>query len=86
MLTSGNSKGIPSAQENEIKVAKVPANSMTNHSSSVGGALALDDIDFWQPKPPKVLMNNPRDVPLEMHSQIHMYAATKYSLSLLFDQ
>lgn len=38
----------------------------------------MEDIDFWQPKPPKVLMNNPRDVPLQMRSQIHMYAATEY--------
>jgi hypothetical protein len=77
MLTSGDPKGIPFAQEKEIKVAKVPANVVTNGSSSVGGAPALDDIDFWQPKPPKILMNNPRDVPLEMHSQIHTYAATE---------
>ncbi|KZP24716.1 alpha/beta-hydrolase [Athelia psychrophila] len=36
-----------------------------------------EDIDFWQPKPPKVLMDNPRAVPLEMRSQIQMYAATE---------
>ena len=36
-----------------------------------------EDIDFWQPKPPKVLMNNPRDVPLQMRSQIQMYATTE---------
>lgn len=35
------------------------------------------DIDFWQPKPPKVLMDDPHAVPLEMRSQIHMYAATE---------
>lgn len=37
----------------------------------------LHDIDFWQPKPPKVLMNNPREIPLELRAQIHMYATTE---------
>jgi hypothetical protein len=37
----------------------------------------LDDIDFWQPSPPKVLMKNPRDVPLELQSQIQHYATTE---------
>jgi hypothetical protein len=37
----------------------------------------LDDIDFWQPSPPKVLMKNPRDVPLELRSQIQHYATTE---------
>ncbi|KAG2060090.1 alpha/beta-hydrolase [Suillus hirtellus] len=37
----------------------------------------LDDIDFWQPNPPKVLMKNPRDVPLEIRSQIQHYAMTE---------
>ncbi|KAH7931203.1 alpha/beta-hydrolase [Leucogyrophana mollusca] len=36
-----------------------------------------DDIDFWQPKPPKVFMNNPLDVPLELRSQIQLYATTE---------
>lgn len=37
----------------------------------------LDDIDFWQPNPPKVLMKNPQDVPLELRSQIQHYATTE---------
>lgn len=37
----------------------------------------LDDVDFWQPSPPKVLMKNPRDVPLELRSQIQHYATTE---------
>ncbi|KAG1806633.1 alpha beta-hydrolase [Suillus plorans] len=37
----------------------------------------LDDIDFWQPNPPKVLMKNPGDVPLEIRSQIQHYAMTE---------
>ncbi|EGO27799.1 hypothetical protein SERLADRAFT_435565 [Serpula lacrymans var. lacrymans S7.9] len=36
-----------------------------------------DDIDFWQPKPPKVLMKDPHSVPLELRSQIQQYATTE---------
>lgn len=35
------------------------------------------DIDFWEPKPPKVLMEDPEAVPLELHAQIQMYATTE---------
>ncbi|KAG1783122.1 alpha beta-hydrolase [Suillus placidus] len=37
----------------------------------------LHDIDFWQPNPPKVLMKNTGDVPLELRSQIQHYATTE---------
>ncbi|KAH7914422.1 Alpha/Beta hydrolase protein [Hygrophoropsis aurantiaca] len=37
----------------------------------------FDDLEFWQPKPPKVLMNDPTDVPLELRSQIQLYATTE---------
>jgi hypothetical protein len=53
------------------------ANGQAMDASAAGKVPDVDDIDFWQPKPPKVLMDNPRDIPLEMHSQIHMYAATE---------
>ncbi|KII94934.1 hypothetical protein PLICRDRAFT_33764 [Plicaturopsis crispa FD-325 SS-3] len=36
-----------------------------------------DDIDFWQPKPPKVLMDDPHAVPLELRSQIQLYATNE---------
>lgn len=35
------------------------------------------DIDFWEPKPPKVLMENNNAVPLELRSQIQLYATTE---------
>ncbi|KAF8165523.1 lipase/esterase [Crassisporium funariophilum] len=35
------------------------------------------DIDHWEPKPPKVLMEDPNAVPLELRSQIQMYATTE---------
>lgn len=47
------------------------------HGASSDSIPDLDDINFWQPNPPKVLMKNPRDVPLEIRSQIQHYATTE---------
>ncbi|KAI0368056.1 alpha/beta-hydrolase [Pilatotrama ljubarskyi] len=33
--------------------------------------------DFWEPKPPKVLMENPNATPLELRAQIQLYATTE---------
>ncbi|KAG6903465.1 hypothetical protein C0995_005488 [Termitomyces sp. Mi166 len=39
---------------------------------------ALDyDIDFWEPKPPKVLMEDSTATPLELRAQIQLYAANE---------
>lgn len=35
------------------------------------------DIDFWEPKPPKVLMEDSETVPLELRAQIQLYATTE---------
>ncbi|KAF5387616.1 hypothetical protein D9615_000559 [Tricholomella constricta] len=35
------------------------------------------DVDFWEPKPPKVLMEDSNAVPLELRSQIQLYATTE---------
>lgn len=43
------------------------------------------DPDFWEPKPPKVLMNDPTARPLELHSQIQLYATNEYAEVLSFD-
>ncbi|KAK7695761.1 hypothetical protein QCA50_000398 [Cerrena zonata] len=37
----------------------------------------FESIDLWEPKPPKVLMKNPNDQPLEIHSQIQLYATNE---------
>jgi len=34
-------------------------------------------IDHWEPKPPKILMENPNATPLELRSQIQMYTSTE---------
>lgn len=36
-----------------------------------------DSADEFEPKPPKVLMNDPKDTPLELRSQIQIYATTE---------
>ncbi|KAI0677037.1 alpha/beta-hydrolase [Trametes maxima] len=33
--------------------------------------------DFWEPKPPKVLMEDPNATPLELRAQIQLYATTE---------
>lgn len=37
-----------------------------------------EEIDNWEPKPPKILRKNPNLIPLEARSQIQMYATTEY--------
>jgi hypothetical protein len=37
----------------------------------------LDDINFCESRPPKVLARHPGDPPLELRSQIHHYATTE---------
>ncbi|KZT13024.1 alpha/beta-hydrolase [Laetiporus sulphureus 93-53] len=34
-------------------------------------------IDFWEPKPPKVFMDDPNATPLELRSQIQLYATNE---------
>lgn len=36
-----------------------------------------DALSFWEPKPPKVLMKNPNDTPLELRGQIQLYATNE---------
>ncbi|KAF7301841.1 AB hydrolase superfamily protein C4A8.06c [Mycena indigotica] len=35
------------------------------------------DIDYWEPRPPKVQMADSKAVPLELHSQIQLYATNE---------
>jgi len=53
-----------------------------SHSSSDSCRFAVSgedayDVDFWEPKPPKVPMDDPEAVPLELRSQIQLYATTE---------
>jgi hypothetical protein len=38
----------------------------------------LADIDRWEPKPPKVLMEDPNATPLQLQAQIQLYATNEY--------
>ena len=35
-------------------------------------------LSFWEPKPPKVLMEDPNEAPLELRSQIQLYATNEW--------
>lgn len=37
-----------------------------------------ETLMFWEPKPPKVLMNDPNESPLELRSQIQLYAMNEW--------
>lgn len=36
-----------------------------------------EQIAYWEPKPPKVLMKNSEDTPLELRGQIQLYATNE---------
>jgi hypothetical protein len=36
-----------------------------------------DDLDVYEPRPPKVLMNDSNAIPMELRSQIQMYATNE---------
>ncbi|THV08365.1 alpha/beta-hydrolase [Dendrothele bispora CBS 962.96] len=48
-----------------------------NGDSSKPGQDQEYDIDHWEPKPPKVLMNDSDATPLELRSQIQVYATNE---------
>lgn len=59
----------PQTQE---KMIKMPVESET-HSVDI----QEEDYDTWEPKPPKVLMDDPKAIPLELRSQIQLYATNE---------
>jgi hypothetical protein len=54
-------------------VGDVPKSPLANTTSEDG------DTEYWEPKPPKVLMDSKDKVPLELRSQIQQYAMTEYA-------
>ena len=38
-----------------------------------------EKLSFWEPKPPKVLMEDPNEPPLELRAQIQLYATNEYA-------
>lgn len=48
--------------------------------ASFSEAIAGNTGSGWVPKPPKVLMEDPNTTPLELRSQIQLYATNEYVL------
>ncbi|KAJ6598872.1 Alpha/Beta hydrolase protein [Mycena vulgaris] len=64
--------------ENDSNQIRREASTSELHSSGAEIADSDDyDIDHWEPRPPKVQMNDPNAVPLELKSQIQLYATTE---------
>lgn len=78
-------------QQNEDSSSSTPKSQANGKSKAVdveestAKSIADDhDIDLWEPKPPKVLMEDPASVPLELRSQIQQYATTEYAIVFNF--
>lgn len=74
---NGNANGSVNGVSVKEKATASPTLKSWETFSNHGSVPDLEDIDFWQPKPPKVLMDDPKDIPLELRSQIQVYAATE---------
>lgn len=72
--------GVPSPTHNRDTSSTAASDNNKGKSTSrdkLSDEEMEDLVDRWQPKPPKVLMDNPEDTPLELRSQIQLYAATE---------
>lgn len=58
--------------------------SVSSDSGTATNSVDEDDLDRWEPSPPKVLMDDNNAVPLELHSQIQLYATNEFARLLLF--
>ncbi|KZT72544.1 alpha/beta-hydrolase [Daedalea quercina L-15889] len=69
----------PEDRETQGKKPKDPqATSQEDRTKQVQDHSGLDyDSGFWEPKPPKVLMDDPHARPLELRSQIQLYATNE---------
>lgn len=75
-----NEPNFPVIKSQEEMLAQVQSegnaeiHSLKDASSS--SQTAVED-ESWEPKPPKVLMKDHAEIPLELHSQIQIYATTE---------
>lgn len=58
-------------------VSSLPSDSIPTNEEGRKEQVQVD-IDRWEPKPPKILSSDSNSVPLELRSQIQMYAATEW--------
>lgn len=83
MLDDSLSTPLLDSQDSEAQ-EKIFQDTIQNHKDDNQQRSHEEDLESWEPKPPKVLMENPHVVPLELRSQIQMYATTEYALYYLF--
>ena len=80
-LNAGKSNAKPSLEKKPVVVPRPSAGSGGSSLKWSDYKDIKDDdptyeemLSFWEPKPPKVLMKDPDEVPLELHAQIQIYA------------
>lgn len=56
---------------------RIEERSASSRSDAPIAQLREELKENWEPKPPKVLMNDPKETPLELHSQIQQYATNE---------
>lgn len=63
-----------------ISLNEKPSRNPSSEIKDNGQKITVDDDDrdnIWRPKPPKVLMENPKETPLELRAQIQHYATNE---------
>jgi hypothetical protein len=54
-----------------------PVRRASDHGVTSSESDNMDRVSIWEPKPPKVLMEDPQATPLELRSQIQLYATNE---------
>ncbi|KAF7332117.1 Alpha beta-hydrolase [Mycena kentingensis (nom. inval.)] len=62
----------------QLRPSKARMQETSEHGTDAPKAVSEEyDIDLFEPRPPKVLMKDPKATPLELHSQIQFYATNE---------
>lgn len=72
-VEEGEEAGPPQSQEDMLKFTEEGTSTLQNQVEAV----PEEEYEQWEPKPPKVLMEDPKAVPLELLSQIQLYATNE---------
>jgi hypothetical protein len=70
------SRPAPSS-DRPIQILPRTSSTPPTQSSKTPVGPTLEDLSAWEPKPPKVLMDDPQAVPLELRAQIQLYATNE---------
>ncbi|KAF8969460.1 hypothetical protein BDZ97DRAFT_1653726 [Flammula alnicola] len=77
MLVKSESPSSGSQKEAPQYDSQTSSRATPESKDEIEKTLEEHNMDHWEPKPPKILMENPNAVPLEIRSQFQMYAATE---------